>query len=74
MELQRGNVLAAVLLLERCVKYDASCRPVLQWRIVQAAKEAVSNRIRRQLDSHVSIAEEMKSTLQNSLAEMQSES
>lgn len=48
MELQRGNVLAAVLLLERCVQYEPKCRPVLQWRAVQLAKESVSQRLRRQ--------------------------
>ena len=49
MELQRGNILAAVLLLERCVRYEPSCSPVLQWRAVQVAKQSVSSRIRRQL-------------------------
>ena len=35
LELQRGNVLAAVILLDRCVQYEPTCRPVLQWRAVQ---------------------------------------
>lgn len=30
MELQRGNVVAAVLLLERCVAADPRCSPVLK--------------------------------------------
>ena len=34
MELQRGNVLAAVLLLERSVAYDPRCSPVLRWKAV----------------------------------------
>lgn len=49
LELQRGNVLAAVLLLERCVQYEPTCRPVLQWRAVQVAKQSVSDRIQKHL-------------------------
>ena len=30
LELQRGNVLAAVILLERCVANDPRCSPVLR--------------------------------------------
>ncbi len=35
LELQRGNVLAAVLLLERCVANDPRCSPVLKWKAVR---------------------------------------
>ena len=35
LELQRGNVLAAVLLLERCVASDPRCSPVLKWKAVR---------------------------------------
>ena len=35
LELQRGNVLAAVLLLERCVASDPRCSPVLKWKPVK---------------------------------------
>ncbi len=41
MELQRGNALAAVLLLERSVRMDPACSPVLRWRDVQAARITV---------------------------------
>jgi tetratricopeptide (TPR) repeat protein len=49
LELQRGNVLAAVLLLERCVQYEPTCCPVLQWRAVQVAKQSVGDRIQKHL-------------------------
>ncbi|KAK9823656.1 hypothetical protein WJX72_004459 [[Myrmecia] bisecta] len=49
MELQRGNVLAAVMLLERCVQYDPRCSPVLKWKLVQQAKQTVGSRRKRQL-------------------------
>ena len=41
MELQRGNWVASLMLLERCVLADPSCSPVLKWRAVQLAKQAV---------------------------------
>ena len=44
MELQRGNVLAAVLLLERSVRMDPSCSPVLRWKEVQQARHTVGQR------------------------------
>jgi len=47
MELQRGNVLAAVLLLERSVLNDpARCSPVLRWKAVRTARQSVSSRRR----------------------------
>ena len=47
MELQKGNILAAVLLLERSVQFDPRNSPVLRWRTVQLAKQAVSARRRK---------------------------
>jgi lipopolysaccharide biosynthesis regulator YciM len=44
MELQKGNWLAAILLLERCVAHDPRCSPVLRWKQVQAAKQLASVR------------------------------
>ena len=49
MELQRGNVVAAVLLLERCVAYDPRCSPVLKWKAVRNAQQTVTSRRRRSL-------------------------
>lgn len=49
MELQRGNVVAAVLLLERCVAYDPRCSPVLKWKAVRIAQQTVTSRRRRSL-------------------------
>lgn len=47
LELQRGNWLAAVLLLERGVACDpARCAPVLRWAPVRAARLTVSARRR----------------------------
>ncbi len=40
LELQRGNVLAAVLLLERCVANDPRCSPVLKWKAVRVCMPA----------------------------------
>lgn len=54
LELQRGNVLAAVLLLERCVQYEPTCRPVLQWKAVQIAKQSVGDRIQKHLSTPLS--------------------
>ena len=47
MELQKGNILAAVLLLERSVQFDPKNSPVLKWRAVQLAQQTVLNRRRR---------------------------
>lgn len=47
LELQRGNLLAAVLLLERCVTQDPSCSPVLRWKAVQLAQQSVMTRRER---------------------------
>lgn len=44
MELQRGNWLAAVRLLERSARLDVSCRPVLRWQVVQTARKTVGSR------------------------------
>ncbi|KAG2425458.1 hypothetical protein HXX76_013668 [Chlamydomonas incerta] len=44
MELQRGNWLAAVRLLERSARLDVSCRPVLQWQVVRTARNTVGSR------------------------------
>jgi hypothetical protein len=47
LELQRGNVLAAVILLERCVANDPRCSPVLRWKAVRVARQTVGSRRRR---------------------------
>lgn len=39
MELQRGNVLAAILLLERSVQFDQRNSNVLKWKPVILAKQ-----------------------------------
>lgn len=44
MELQRGNLLGAVKLLERCVRLDPNLAPVLNWAQVVTARKTVSNR------------------------------
>ncbi|KAG2495702.1 hypothetical protein HYH03_006302 [Edaphochlamys debaryana] len=44
MELQRGNLWAAVSLLERCASLDSNCRPVLRWHQVQTARKTVGSR------------------------------
>ena len=41
MELQRGNWLASLILLERCVDLSPALSPVLRWKAVQDAKQAV---------------------------------
>ncbi|KAK9785340.1 hypothetical protein WJX73_004675 [Symbiochloris irregularis] len=46
LELQRGNMVAAVKLLERCVLADPSLSPVLKWKAVQVAQQAVVTRRR----------------------------
>eukprot|EP00884_Botryococcus_braunii_P004650 jgi/Botrbrau1/14186/Bobra.182_3s0119.1 len=47
MELQKGNLLAAVLLLERSVVHDPQrCGPVLRWQLVRHAQETVVSRRR----------------------------
>ncbi|EFJ50551.1 hypothetical protein VOLCADRAFT_88469 [Volvox carteri f. nagariensis] len=38
MELQRGNWLAAVMMLERSARLDDRCVPVLRWQHVKTAK------------------------------------
>lgn len=45
MELQRGNAWAAVRLLERCVLLDPALSPVLRWKTVDMARQAVRQRI-----------------------------
>ena len=47
MELQKGNILAAVLLLERSVQFDPKNSPVLKWRAVQLAQQTVLSRRRK---------------------------
>lgn len=47
MELQRGNLLPAVRLLERCATGDPICAPVLRWKLVQDAKKTVGSRKKR---------------------------
>lgn len=42
MELQKGNFLGAVKLLERSVSLDPSCSPVLKWQPVRKAKVKMS--------------------------------
>jgi hypothetical protein len=37
LELQRGNLLGAALLLERCVRLDPGLQPVLRWAQVKAS-------------------------------------
>lgn len=44
LELQAGNMWAALALLERATRADARCAPVLRWQPVQAARLAVSQR------------------------------
>ena len=44
LELQRGNVLAAVLLLERCVANDPRCSPVLKWKPVKVCPSTLLRR------------------------------
>jgi hypothetical protein len=41
MELQKGNVWAAVRLLERCVTLDPANSPVLNWKPVSVARASV---------------------------------
>ena len=60
-------MLAAVLLLERCVRFDPSCSPVLQWRVVQAAKQAVGERMRNQLEDQVNNARELTASMQEAV-------
>lgn len=47
MELQKGNVVAAVLLLERSVQFEPRNSPVLKWRPVQLAQQALLDRRRK---------------------------
>ena len=47
LELQRGNTLPAVLMLERAVKLQPTCSPVLNWQLVSEARKAVGSRQRR---------------------------
>ena len=47
MELQKGNILAAVLLLERSVQFEPKNSPVLKWRAVQLAQQTVLSRRRK---------------------------
>ncbi len=47
MELQKGNILAAVLLLERSVQFEPRNSPVLRWRPVQLAQQTVMSRRRK---------------------------
>ena len=44
MELQKGNIVAAVLLLERSVQFEPRNSPVLKWRAVQLAQQAFLER------------------------------
>lgn len=61
MELQRGNILAAVLLLERSVLFEPRNSPVLRWRPVQVAQQTVLTRRRKasslsaQMGSHTAV-------------------
>lgn len=48
LELQRGNLLPAVRLLERCVAAKPELVPVLKWKSVQEARRTVGSRGRRQ--------------------------
>ena len=47
LELQRGNALPAVLMLERAVKLQPTCSPVLNWQQVSEARKIVGARRRR---------------------------
>ncbi|KAL6758924.1 hypothetical protein V8C86DRAFT_3133866 [Haematococcus lacustris] len=47
MELQRGNWLAALMLLERSVRIEPRLQPVLNWALVDAARQAVGSRHQR---------------------------
>lgn len=44
MELQKGNLLAAVKLLERCAQQDPRNLPVLRWKPVRDAQVSVQSR------------------------------
>lgn len=45
LELQRGNALAAVMLLDRCAALDPTrCSPVLRWTQVSSARKTVGSR------------------------------
>ena len=56
LELQRGNVLAAVLLLERCVANDPRCSPVLKWKAVRVHILLIPLRVAfAHIDSPVSV-------------------
>jgi hypothetical protein len=47
MELQRGNLLPAVRMLERCSIFDPlRCEPVLRWKPVREARQTVGTRRR----------------------------
>lgn len=43
MELQRGNIVAAVKLLERCAEQDPRNLPVLKWKPVREAQLSVQS-------------------------------
>lgn len=47
MELQKGNIVAAVLLLERSVQFEPRNSPVLKWRAVQVAQQSLLDRRRK---------------------------
>lgn len=47
LELQNGNFIAAVLLLERSVSFDPFLQPVLKWKPVILARQTVSERRRK---------------------------
>lgn len=48
MELQKGNLLAAVMMLERCAATDPdTCAPLLRWKPVRDAQKTVGSRRRR---------------------------
>ena len=57
MELQKGNVVAAVLLLERSVQFEPRNSPVLKWRPVQVAQQALLDRRRKMsaLSAHIKV-------------------
>ena len=46
LELQRGNALPAVLMLERAVKLQPTCSPVLNWQLVREARKVAGARRR----------------------------
>uniref|UniRef100_A0A061RIW5 Uncharacterized protein n=1 Tax=Tetraselmis sp. GSL018 TaxID=582737 RepID=A0A061RIW5_9CHLO len=62
MELQKGNALAAVKLLDRSAEYDAACKPVQRWKLyVDARNIAFSRKETRRTDADYEITSKVSS-------------